>query len=129
MRSKLRLLIPIIAFAICSCGTTQLNSKTPCRPESAASLLATAENLSESNSYEKALKIYHEFVDCYPSDSNADNALMRIAIIYSNQKKYDLSRMAYQRLSDEYPNSEFAVDALIEPMFNWCAVRGPSFLD
>jgi ABC-type branched-subunit amino acid transport system substrate-binding protein len=93
-----------------------LNPEIPCEVENPAGLFATAENLMQSNSYEKALKIYHEFLDCYPSDSNADNALMRIATIYSIQKKYDLSRKTYQRLSAEYPFSEFAMDALIEIM-------------
>ena len=114
MRPRSSLFILIIAFVICSCNATQLNPEIPCEVENPAGLLATAENLMQSNSYEKALKVYHEFLDCYPSDSNADNALMRIATIYSIQKKYDLSRKAYQRLSAEYPFSEFAMDARIE---------------
>lgn len=116
MGPKLRIFIPIIAFAICSCASAQLDPKTICSPESAASLLSTAENLLQSNSDENALNIYQEILDCYPSDSHADTALMRIATIYSNQKKYGLSRMAYQRLADEYPHSELAPDALIEIM-------------
>jgi ABC-type branched-subunit amino acid transport system substrate-binding protein len=116
MRIGLRLLIPIVAFAICSCGTTQYNPKLPSGPESAANLFATAENLFYSNSYENALEVYQEFLDRYPSDSNADIALWRLATIYSNQKKYGLSQMAYQRLAADYPHSEFAADALIEIM-------------
>ena len=50
MRPELRLLILIIVFAICSCGTTQLNLKTPCSPERAENLFSRAENLLQSNS-------------------------------------------------------------------------------
>ncbi len=116
MRPKLRLLIPIIAFAICSCGAAQLNPKASSEPGGAARLFSIAENLFQSNSYEDALTAYQEFLDCYPSDSNADIALMRIATIYSNQEKYGLSRMAYRRLATEHPHSEFAIDAMIEIM-------------
>lgn len=116
MRPKLRLLIPIIAFAICSCGAAQLNPKASSEPGGAARLFSIAENLFQSNSYENALTAYQEFLDCYPSDSNADIALMRIATIYSNQEKYGLSRMAYRRLATEHPHSEFAIDAMIEIM-------------
>ena len=116
MRQKLRLLIPIIAFAICSCGATQLNPKASSESEGAARLFSIAENFFQSNSYENALKAYQEFLDCYPSDSNADIALMRIATISSNQEKYGLSLMAYRRLTVEHPHSELAIDAMVEIM-------------
>jgi ABC-type branched-subunit amino acid transport system substrate-binding protein/predicted negative regulator of RcsB-dependent stress response len=116
MRQKLRLLIPIIAFAICSCGAAQLNPKASSESEGAARLFSIAENFFQSNSYENALKAYQEFLDCYPSDSNADIALMRIATISSNQEKYGLSLMAYRRLTAEHPHSELAIDAMVEIM-------------
>ncbi|MCK4985234.1 MAG: penicillin-binding protein activator [Desulfobacterales bacterium] len=93
-----------------------MNPKASSEPGGAARLFSIAENLFQSNSYENALTAYQEFLDCYPSDSNADIALMRIATIYSNQEKYGLSRMAYRRLATEHPHSEFAIDAMIEIM-------------
>jgi ABC-type branched-subunit amino acid transport system substrate-binding protein/Tfp pilus assembly protein PilF len=116
MRQKLRLLIPIIAFAICSCGAAQLNPKASSESEDAARLFSIAENFFQSNSYENALKAYQEFLDCYPSDSKADIALMRIATISPNQEKYGLSLMAYRRLTSEHPRSELDIDAMVEIM-------------
>jgi ABC-type branched-subunit amino acid transport system substrate-binding protein len=82
--------------------------------ESNESLFSFAENSFHSNSYEKALKAYQEFLSLYPIDPKADIALIRIATIYSNQKKYGLSQMAYRKLIAEYPNSELALDAMVE---------------
>ena len=79
-------------------------------------LFSIAENFFQLNSYGNALKAYQEFLDCYPSNSNADIALMRIATISSNQEKYGLSLMAYRRLIAEYPGSPLATDAMVEIM-------------
>jgi ABC-type branched-subunit amino acid transport system substrate-binding protein/Tfp pilus assembly protein PilF len=116
MRQKLILLIPIIAFAICSCAATQLNPEASSESEAAARLFSIAENLFQSHSYGNALTAYQKFLDGYPSDANADIALARIATIYSNQEKYGLSQMAYRRLTAEYPHSELAIDAMVEIM-------------
>jgi ABC-type branched-subunit amino acid transport system substrate-binding protein/predicted negative regulator of RcsB-dependent stress response len=94
----------------------QLKPEISSEPEGAAWLFSNAENLFKSNSYEQALKVYHEFIENYPSGSNADIALMRIATIYANQEKHDRSQAAYQRLISEYPDSELAIDAMIEIM-------------
>jgi ABC-type branched-subunit amino acid transport system substrate-binding protein len=94
----------------------QLKPETSSKPEDVAWLFSNAENLFRSNSYDSALKAYQKFLDFYPSDSNADIALMRIAAIYANQEKHDHSQAAYQRLIAEYPHSEFAIDAMIERM-------------
>ena len=109
-------MIPIVAFAVCSCGAAQLNPKAPIEPKAAERLFFIAENLFQSNSHENALKAYQEFLDCYPYDTNADIALMRIATIYSNHKKYNLSLLAFQRLTAEHPHSKFATEAMVETM-------------
>jgi tetratricopeptide (TPR) repeat protein len=119
MRPKFRILIPIIAFAFWSCVAAQSNPKTPSGAGGAAGLFSIAENLFQSNSYENALEAYQEFLSCNSSDSNADTALMRIATIYSNQKKHGLSQVTYQRLIDEHPQSELALDAMIEIMMSF----------
>jgi ABC-type branched-subunit amino acid transport system substrate-binding protein len=119
MRPKFRILIPIIAFAFWSCVAAQSNPKTPSGAGGAAGLFSIAESLFQSNSYENALEAYQEFLSCYPSDSNADTALMRIATIYSNQKKHGPSQVTYQRLIDEHPQSELALDAMIEIMMSF----------
>jgi branched-chain amino acid transport system substrate-binding protein len=116
MTTKLKLWIPIIAFFFCSCGAAQLNPKASSEGDQAARLFYVAEDLFKSNSYENALKAYQKFLNDYPSDSNADIALMRMATIYSNQKEYDLGRMAYERLTAQHPNSEFVINAQIEIM-------------
>ena len=105
-----------MAFAICSCSAAQLNPTDPSEPEAAVRLFYIAEHLFKSNSYENALIAYQELIDYYPSDTNADTALMRIATIYTNQEKHDLSQMVYRRLTVEHPHSEFAVEAMVEIM-------------
>ena len=116
MRSKLILWIPIIAFVFCSCGAAQLNPDASSEGDPAARFFDVAEDLFQSNSYETALKAYQKFVDEYPSNSKADIALMRMATIYSNQGKNDLSRLTYQRLAAQYPESKLAINAQIEIM-------------
>jgi ABC-type branched-subunit amino acid transport system substrate-binding protein len=116
MRAKLKILIPLLALAICSCAAAQLNPKAFSEPEAAARLFSNAENLYRSNSYDGALKAYQEFLHLCPSGSNADTALMRIATIYSSQERHDCSQAAYRRLTAEHPDSEFAIPAMVEIM-------------
>jgi ABC-type branched-subunit amino acid transport system substrate-binding protein/predicted negative regulator of RcsB-dependent stress response len=116
MKAKFRIWILIFAFAICSCSAMQLKPETSSEPEDVVRLFSNAENLFQSKAYEQALKVYQEFIENCPSGSNTDKALMRVATIYSNQEKYDLAQMVYQRLITEYPDSEFAIDAMIEIM-------------
>ena len=96
-----------------------MNLKSSSESKNAERLFSIAENLFKSNSYENALEAYQEFLSCYSSDSNADTALMRIATIYSNQKKHGLSQVTYQRLIVEHPQSELAIDAMIEIMMSF----------
>ena len=114
IRPKLRLLMPIIAFAICSCNAAQLNPEASFEPEGAARLFFITENLFQSNLYENALKAYQEFYSCYPSNSDAEIALIRIATIYSKQEKFADSLMAYKIVIAEYPDSPLATDAMVE---------------
>ena len=106
--------MPIIAFAICSCNAAQLNPEASSEPEGAARLFSIAENLFQSNLYENALKAYQEFYSCYPSNSNAEIALIRIATIYSKQEKFADSLMAYKIVIAEYPDSPLATDAMVK---------------
>ena len=114
IRSKLILLVPIITLLFCSCSAAQLNPESSPEPDGAAGLLSLAENLFQSNSIEIALKAYQEFFACYPSNSKADIALIRIATIYSKQEKFADSLDAYRRLIAEYPDSPLATDAMVE---------------
>jgi ABC-type branched-subunit amino acid transport system substrate-binding protein/predicted negative regulator of RcsB-dependent stress response len=98
----------------CSCSATQLNPESSPEPDGAAGLFFLAENLFQSNSIEIALKAYQEFFACYPSNSKADIALIRIATIYSKQEKFADSLDAYRRLIAEYPDSPLATDAMVE---------------
>ena len=116
MRTKLRLLTPLIVFAVCSCNAVLINPEISPEPDGAAWFFSNAENLFQSNSYENALKAYQQFLERYPSSSNADIALMRIAAIYANQEKDDLSQAAYRRLTAEHPESEFVISAMTEIM-------------
>ena len=91
-----------------------MNLKSSSESKNAERLFSIAENLFQSNSYENALKAYREFIFCYPTDSNTDIALIRIATIYSNQEKFSDSMMIYRKLIKEYPDSPLAADAMVE---------------
>jgi ABC-type branched-subunit amino acid transport system substrate-binding protein/predicted negative regulator of RcsB-dependent stress response len=92
----------------------QIKPETSSESEEAAWLFSNAENLFRSNSYENALKAYQKFLERYPSGSDADIALKRIATIYAVQGKDDLSQAAYRKLTAEHPDSEFAIEAMVE---------------
>jgi len=94
----------------------QLKPESSSEPDDGTWIFSNAENLFQSNSYDLALKAYQEFLDCYPSDSKADIALMRIATIYANQEKHDRSQATFQRLIAEHPHSEFVIDAMIKSL-------------
>jgi ABC-type branched-subunit amino acid transport system substrate-binding protein/predicted negative regulator of RcsB-dependent stress response len=114
IRSKLRLLIPIIALAICSCKAAQLNPEASFENAAAARLFSIAENYFQSNSNENALQAYKRFSSYYPSNPNADTALIRIATIYSKQAKFADSLVAYRRLIKEYPDSPLVTDVMVD---------------
>ena len=114
VKMKLRLLIAIFALVFCSCSASQSNPESPLDPDGAARLFSLAENLFQSNSVENALKAYQEFFACYPSNSKADIALIRIATIYSKQEKFADSLLTYRTLIAEYPESPSVTDAMVE---------------
>jgi ABC-type branched-subunit amino acid transport system substrate-binding protein/TolA-binding protein len=104
----------MLAIVVCACSTQTMISKVPSELDSAAVLFAKAEKFYQVNSYENALEAYKEYLGRFRNSPNADMALMRIARIFSKQRKNDLKIKTYQRLILEYPNSHFVSDAMFE---------------
>jgi ABC-type branched-subunit amino acid transport system substrate-binding protein len=114
MKQKSKLLIVIIAIAIWACSTPAMKSNVPSEPHAAAALFFNAESWLNSQSYENALKAYQNYLSRYPSGSNADLALMRVASIYAAQKNHAAELRAYRQLIAKHPDSRWAADARVE---------------
>ena len=60
---------------------------------------------------DKAADIYEEFVDKYPDNEYADEALQRLAGIYKNEGDDDSAARCYRKIAGEYPKSPYAKSA------------------
>jgi TolA-binding protein len=114
MKQQFKFLIIVVALAICSCGPKPNQLNTASEPNEAAELFHTAEDLFQAKSYENALNAYQLYLSRFPKNSSADLALMQLAEIYALQRNDGAKLEAYQRLVNEYPNSRYVADAVLE---------------
>lgn len=70
-----------------------------------------AENLFQNNEYDSALEAYKGFINQYPKDQYADNALFRIGEILFTQNQYPEALKYYQRILDNFLTSEVYSEA------------------
>jgi tetratricopeptide (TPR) repeat protein len=114
MKQLFNFLMITVALVICSCGPKPSQLQTTSEPDEAAALFQTAEDLFEAKSYQNALIAYQVHLRRSPENSSADLALMRLAEIYALQGNDSARLEAYQRLVNEYPNSRYGADAVLE---------------
>lgn len=84
----------------------------------ADSLFQSAQNMMESNP-RTAVEYYRLFLQRYPDDAHAHQAQFLIGFTLSEyMRDYDNARVEFQRLIDNYPESDFVDDAqwMIENM-------------
>ena len=70
-----------------------------------------AEELFQNNDYSRALEAYKGFINQYPKDQYADNALFRIGEILFTQNQYSEALKYYQRILDNFLTSEVYSEA------------------
>ncbi|MEM6295298.1 MAG: tetratricopeptide repeat protein [Myxococcota bacterium] len=74
--------------------------------------------LYDAGEFEAAADRYVALVDQAPADPNADRALNNAAVAYENIGRFSSASQTYKRIYSEYPDSEFADDALLRTGFN-----------
>ena len=74
--------------------------------------------LYEAGEFEAAADRYVALVDEAPGDPNADRALNNAAVAYENIGRFASASQTYRRIYAQYPDSEFADDALLRTGFN-----------
>ncbi len=87
--------------------------------KAADELFLEAERQFQAKSYENAKALYEDYLVTYPQQPMAPAALMKIGAINSILGNYAKARLAYQRLTDEYPGSSFVQDARFEVLFTY----------
>ncbi len=74
--------------------------------------------LYDAGEFEAAADRYVALVDQAPNDPNADRALNNAAVAYENIGRFSSASQTYKRIYSNYPDSEFADDALLRTGFN-----------
>ncbi|MCX4239521.1 tetratricopeptide repeat protein [Paraliomyxa miuraensis] len=74
--------------------------------------------LYEAEEFEAAADRFVALVDQAPDDPNADRALNNAAACYENIGRFSSASQTYRRIYTDYPDSEFADDALLRTGFN-----------
>lgn len=77
-----------------------------------------ANQLFEAGEYEAAADRYIALVDQSPKDPNADRALNNAAVAYEKVGRFGSASKTYERIYKQYPDSEFADDALLRSGLN-----------
>ncbi|MCG3179547.1 MAG: Outer membrane protein assembly factor BamD [Phycisphaerae bacterium] len=71
-------------------------------------IFAIAQQLAAAQRYVEALHVYGVFVDSFPADGRAPQALQAIGNIHQTNEAWADAMKAYQRLLDEYPANGLA---------------------
>lgn len=74
--------------------------------------------LYEAEEFEAAADRFVALVDQAPDDPNADRALNNAASCYENIGRFSSASQTYERIYTDYPDSEFADDALLRTGYN-----------
>ena len=77
-----------------------------------------ANQLFEAGEFEAAADRYVALVAGAPKDPNADRALNNAAVAYEEIGRFGSASKTYERIYKEYPDSEFADDALLRSGLN-----------
>ena len=77
-----------------------------------------ANQLFEADEFEAAADRYIALVDQAPKDPNADRALNNAAVAYEKIGRFGSASKTYERIYKQYPDSEFADDALLRSGLN-----------
>jgi outer membrane protein assembly factor BamD (BamD/ComL family) len=84
-------------------------------------MVQRAQEASDRNRYNTSLQYYETILERFPDDTEYTSAAQyEIAFIYYKQKKYDLSKAAFNSLLDRYDSPE---QALLAPQYKILAAK------
>lgn len=100
-------------FTVCGCAKIPLKREVPTKPLTpdmirANKMLSEAELFIQTGEYQKALRIYDDFLSQSPTSPVADRVMMQKGNIHMQTGNYAGARNAYQGLIFDYPRSPFA---------------------
>lgn len=103
-----------------SCGTGEESAKFAgdLKTLGNAVRFQEANLLFEAGEFEAAADRYVALVTGAPKDPNADRALNNAAVAYEEIGRFGSASKTYERIYKEYPDSEFADDALLRSGLN-----------
>jgi len=104
----------IVLLGLVACAPTIKEPIGPDKTAEGKALYEQAEELFKVKAYENALKVYDEYLIKYPDQPLADEALMKMGKIYAALGRDDAKLKDYQRLVNDYPESRFVSDAMME---------------
>jgi len=114
MKFKYKGLVMAVLLGLLACTSTIKEHIGYDKTTKGAELYEQAEKLFKAKAYEDALKVYNEYLDKYSDRPLADEALMRMGKIYASLGRNEAKLYAYQRLVNDYPESRFVSDAMLE---------------
>jgi branched-chain amino acid transport system substrate-binding protein len=74
-------------------------------------LFSRAESLFQKKAYQESLAAFEEYLLQFPDSPLADEALMKMAAIHIALEDQNNAMRVYERLIDEYPDSDYVADA------------------
>jgi len=86
----------------------------PYRPESVRSLVEIFEDIETSGADAALARDLERFVAAHPKGDDTDEALMRLARVYTELKENARAARSYERLLERFPASAFKTEALLE---------------
>jgi len=93
---------------------------TPDWDEADRALFQAGQEYAKGEAFEKSNEAYLMLVERYPESGRADKALMNTAYNFQNELgQLDQAAAVFERLAEEYPNSELVQDALANASINY----------
>ncbi len=119
MKSYNKIIAVIAVFFLFACASKHILPIAPVQIGSGDELFLRAEKLFQAKSYEKACRIYNEYLASFPDRPLAAAALLKTGAINTTLEKYEKARGIYKRLIAEYKKSSFVPDAMVEILVNF----------
>ncbi|MBU0995819.1 MAG: penicillin-binding protein activator [Proteobacteria bacterium] len=118
---SINLIIILLSIALLfSCTSKQVTSPgARHKDDPGYDIFQKAEKQFNSQSYEKALKIYQTYLENYPEGQMAPACILKIGSILSHEGNYKEARRQFDTLIKKYPANFFIPDARVEYLFTY----------
>ncbi|MDY6793284.1 MAG: penicillin-binding protein activator [Thermodesulfobacteriota bacterium] len=119
MKIRELLTVFVVLLFLLSCVPKAVIQPVPEKAGTPEALFLKAEKLFQAKSYFKALNEYERYLSFFPQGTFADDALMKMGMIYVAVKKNKKARKIFNRLLSQYPDSPLAIDTRIEILITY----------